>query len=124
MEQTVPREKWLYNDRGMMKWMGWLLSDHSSFMEGEQQHEQLKPVAPEMAPSLIDVTLNNAFEQSQTVQIQLNLLENDQYAPAITGEILGYHDDRIYLQAIHGPIQVIILEEIRCVLPQPEKRGW
>lgn len=25
MENNVPREKWLYPDRGMKKWLGWIL---------------------------------------------------------------------------------------------------
>lgn len=32
MIRNVPRDQWLYNDRGMMKWLGYFLSDHTQDM--------------------------------------------------------------------------------------------
>ena len=44
MENNVPREKWLYPDRCMKKWLGWILSDHSAYMEEASISE--RPVEP------------------------------------------------------------------------------
>ena len=44
MENNVPREKWLYPDRCMKKWLGWILSDHSAYMEKASISE--RPVEP------------------------------------------------------------------------------
>ncbi|WP_288530584.1 hypothetical protein [uncultured Lactiplantibacillus sp.] len=44
MERVVPCEKWLYDDRGMMKWMGWILAGHSAYLEGAHHQRQRPPV--------------------------------------------------------------------------------
>ena len=41
MENNVPQEKWLYPDRCMKKWLGWILSDHSAYMEKASISEPL-----------------------------------------------------------------------------------
>ncbi len=37
MIRNVPRDQWLYNDRGMMKWLGYFLSDHTQDMTDKNQ---------------------------------------------------------------------------------------
>lgn len=68
---NVPRERWLYNDRGMAKWMGWLLSDHSAYLNEAAKSDL--PAAPlsEMTAEDIDSTLQNAWLNSKAVSIQL-----------------------------------------------------
>ena len=51
MENNVPREKWLYPDRCMKKWLGWILSDHSAYMEKASISE--RPVEPKPHPTMI-----------------------------------------------------------------------
>ncbi|POD88767.1 hypothetical protein S101258_00481 [Lactiplantibacillus plantarum subsp. plantarum] len=53
MERVVPREKWLYDDRGMMKWMGWILAGHSAYLETEQQQ-----TTPDAGPARNGVASN------------------------------------------------------------------
>ncbi|AKP66813.1 hypothetical protein [Companilactobacillus ginsenosidimutans] len=124
MEQIVPREKWLYNDRGMMKWMGWLLSDHSAFMEGEKVKERLTPVKPEMEVEIISEQLKDAWENSKSVSVQINVLENDEYVPEIEGVVVGFDTGRIYLQLDSGETRLLHLEEIRCVNIQKNDKWW
>lgn len=126
MERIVPREKWLYDDRGMMKWMGWLLSDHSAFMEQERhkQLDRLRPVNPEMTPSQIDAALQTAFEQSQNVTVQLDTLENDQYVPEVTGLVIGFNAGQLYLQLKNDGLRALALDEIRCVAVIKSERWW
>lgn len=43
MERSVSEVLCLYPDRGMQKWLGWILSDHSAYMEDQPYSET--PVA-------------------------------------------------------------------------------
>lgn len=111
MERIAPREKWLYNDRGMMKWMAWLLSDHSAFMDAEKKQEQ----AVTMATEKFSIILKGAWERVKLVSIQLNMLEDDQFVTDIHGVILGYGEGSVTLQLDNGHTRTILVEEIRHV---------
>ncbi len=39
MIRNVQRDQWLYNDRGMMKWLGYFLSDHTQDMTDKKSEE-------------------------------------------------------------------------------------
>lgn len=115
MEQIVPREKWLYNDRGMMKWMGWLLSDHSAFMENAKGKEQTHLVKSEMSWTEINSNLKIAWEKSEMVVVQLNMIENSAYIPEIKGMVIGFNAGQIYLLLDNGDTRLIHVEDIRYV---------
>lgn len=115
MEQIVPREKWLYNDRGMMKWMGWLLSDHSAFMENAKGKERTHLVKPEMSWTKINGNLKIAWERSEMVVVQLNTIENSAYSPEIKGTVIGFNAGQIYLLMEDGDTRLIHVEDIRYV---------
>lgn len=85
MERVVPREKWLYDDRGMMKWMGWILAGHSAYLETEQQQQRPTPARPEMALPQIDSVLQTSWQEGAAVTLQLNVLENNQHVAEFSG---------------------------------------
>ncbi|MCH4007926.1 DNA-directed RNA polymerase subunit beta [Companilactobacillus sp.] len=124
MERIVPRDKWLYNDRGMMKWMGWLLSDHSAFMEGEKNKENLQPILPQMGVVDISDRLQQAWESADYVSIQLNVLNHDNFVPELVGVVVGFDAGRIYLQMDSGETKLLRVEEIRSVIPVREDKWW
>lgn len=124
MEQIVPREKWLYNDRGMMKWMGWLLSDHSAFMENAKGKELVHPAKPEMDEEKINNQLQQAWNNSNEVSIQINVLENDSYLPEFIGRVVGFDSGQIYLQLSEGETKLLHVEEIRSVELIKNGKWW
>ncbi|WP_125583154.1 LSm family protein [Lacticaseibacillus suibinensis] len=115
MERNVPRELWLYPDRGMKKWLGWILSDHSAYMESQAIDEKPTPEKPEQKASVIDQILQTAWEQGQVVAIQLNALYDGQYRRDLEGAILGYADSQIYLQRKDGLVLPVQVEDIRHI---------
>ena len=124
MERNVPRELWLYPDRGMKKWLGWILSDHSAYMESQAVDEIPTPEKPEQKASVIDQTLQTAWEQGQVVAIQLNALYDGQYRRDLEGPILGYADGQIYLQRKDGLVLSVQVEDIRHIDVLDATKWW
>lgn len=124
MERNVPRELWLYPDRGMKKWLGWILSDHSAYMESQAIDEKPTPEKPEQKASVIDQTLQTAWEQGQVVAIQLNALYDGQYRRDLEGAILGYADSQIYLQRKDGLVLPVQVEDIRHIDVLDATKWW
>lgn len=124
MENIVPREKWLYNDRGMMNWMGWILADHSAYLESEQKHQQINPVKPEMTIAEINRLLQSNWQQRMAITIQLNVIRQDWYAPAVTGTVVGFNDECTYLQLTDGALKAVKVQTIRNVSLADRTKWW
>lgn len=124
VENNVPRELWLYPDRGMMKWMGWLLSDHSAYLEEAAKSEKPQQPLSEMTFADINATLQTAWEQSQSVAVQLAALYNDQYLPLIEGAVVGLVDGQVYLQPKSGRPRMLAVADIRHVEPLDTTKWW
>lgn len=124
MERNVPRELWLCPDRGMKKWLGWILSDHSAYMESQAIDEKPTPEKPEQKASVIDQILQTAWEQGQVVAIQLNALYDGQYRRDLEGPILGYADGQIYLQRKDGLVLPVQVEDIRHIDVLDATKWW
>lgn len=124
MENIVPREKWLYNDRGMMNWMGWILADHSAYLESEQKHQQIDPVKPEMAIDEINRLLQTSWQQRTAITLQLSVIRQDRYAPAITGTVIGFDDEHTYLQLTDGALKAVKVPMIRNVSLVNKTKWW
>lgn len=124
MEQIVPREKWLYNDRGMMKWMGWLLSDHSAFMERSKRLESIKDVKPEMDQQQISQNLASAWENGAMATIQMNTIEANTFVPEIKGQIIGFNAGQIYVLLEEGTTKRLYVGDIRYVTTTPSQKWW
>lgn len=115
MENIVPREKWLYDDRGMMNWMGWILADHSTYLENKQHLQQVTSVEPEMTLSDIDELLQTSWQEHVEVTVQLNIVDNNIYVPVNTGTVIGFNNDHTYLQLKDGSLRTIQIQDIRNV---------
>ncbi|MEO2793782.1 hypothetical protein [Lactiplantibacillus plantarum] len=81
-----------YHDRGMMKWQGFYLSDHTAALN--QQKQQLNEVyVPRPQQSLAEIT-------QQPVTIQLKTVDqNNRHLPDITTLIHGYNANDIVVDA-------------------------
>lgn len=106
-----------YNDRGMMKWLGFYLSEHTSEMEKDDRHRKtVVQRKPAMTESEIAVILETAFLSGNPVSIQQACLNNEgQAEPDLVGEIIGFEDNELFISDIHGEIQLLALTEINHV---------
>jgi Glu-tRNA(Gln) amidotransferase subunit E-like FAD-binding protein len=104
-----------YVDRGMIKWQGFYLSDHTSALneENKLKNKALQRVGlPQMTFEEITEVINNAIVKNQTVQIQTNQCDSDGiFEPLVVGKISGYADDDL---CINGD-ELIELDAIRNV---------
>ncbi|MDB1563067.1 hypothetical protein PGA94_09830 [Pediococcus pentosaceus] len=102
-----------YHDRGMMKWQGFYLSDHTAALN--QQNQQLNEIyVPQPQQSLVVITevLADAYQRQQPVTIQLKTVDqNNRRWPDITTLIHGYNANDIVIDAD----RFIPLQEIRNV---------
>lgn len=102
-----------YHGRGMMKWQGFYLSDHTAALN--QQNQQLNAVyVPRPQQSLAELTqvLADAYQSQQLVTIQLKTVDqNNHHLPDITTLIHGYNANDIVIDSN----RFIPLQEIRNV---------
>ena len=103
-----------YQDRGMIKWQGFLLSDHNEQMKEEGKDRAF--VAPKLLQSFEKraTVLSNAYYLKREVAIQMNILENAHYQKDIIGYVLGVDDNQIFLQT-EDKIQMLSMDTIRNV---------
>jgi hypothetical protein len=105
-----------YHDRGMMKWQGFYLSDHTAALN--QQNQQLNAVyVPRPQQSLSELTqvLADAYQSQQLVTIQLKTVDqNNHHLPDVTTLIRGYNANDIVIDSDC----FVPLQEIRNVAYQ------
>lgn len=103
----------VYNDRGMVKWQGFYLSDHTAALN--QQKKQLNEVyiaQPQQSLVVITQVLADAYQRQQPVTIQLKTVDqNNHHLPDITTLIHGYNANDIVVDSD----RFIPLQEIRNV---------
>ncbi|RDX03037.1 hypothetical protein [Listeria kieliensis] len=120
-EREKEAEEWLrqvkktYIDRGMMKWSGFYLSDHTAQMEEERRkRKQIFVAKSEMSLEQIGEVLEEAFSKGRVVSLQMaELNEEHVYEADLTGKVISFLENRIYLQEKKGAIQIVSIEKIR-----------
>ncbi|MTV81635.1 hypothetical protein [Secundilactobacillus folii] len=102
-----------YRDRGVIKWQGYYLSDHTAALKKQAKQEAIKYPA-KVQQSLEDMSeiLSEAFGNGKTVSIQLNNRNaNGEFSADIVGKVIGYEDDAVYL-AGQDPISLTDMRHI------------
>lgn len=101
-----------YRDRGIVKWQGFHLSDHTAALKKQAKQEaQRYPAKPHQSLAEISRRLNQAFANHLTVSIQMGTRDaNGQYQPDLVGKVRGYQDELIYLDQ-----HEVVMENIRHV---------
>ncbi|MFD2829648.1 hypothetical protein [Corticicoccus populi] len=104
-----------YKDRGIVKWLGMMLSDHSEALKKESQDSRKREVKAkaEMTDTEISNILFQSFTYHYPVRIQANILKNGYYYQDLKCKVSGYADNRIYLQLKDGRSVNCMIEEIR-----------
>ncbi|MBM7617333.1 hypothetical protein JOC36_000890 [Weissella uvarum] len=90
-----------YHDRGMVKWQGFYLSDHTEdvahYTQTAQEKRNQKQM-PEMDIMDISDCLLKAYQQSGSAQYQLKgKNELGFYAPVVKGKVSGYQDEDVFI---------------------------
>lgn len=84
-----------YQDRGMVKWQGFMLSEHNAQIERlEGEANKVIPPKPQMEQLEMDRVLNHAYTKHIPVKIQLNASTSDKgvLVEEVTGWLLGDFD--------------------------------
>lgn len=92
----VTPEQLGYKDRGIVKWLGMMLSDHSEALKKEKIKKQLIEVEAkeEMSEEEIAEVLYKAFVSDSSVLIQANVMRNGNYYRDLQCKISGYVENQ------------------------------
>lgn len=100
-----------YQDRGMRKWAGFFLSDHTAMINKETRQKSV-PDRAEMSREECGKVLGAAFGNQQLVAVQLKEVdENGDRPEEIVGFVRGYAEDKVVIGD-----KAIALDDLRCVL--------
>lgn len=89
-----------YKDRGKMKWMGLMLSDHTDALrEIEKERTAPKPKAKRLMDEVeISSLLLRAYTSKQPILLQANTVKNGLYYPDLECLVLGFNESTIYFE--------------------------
>lgn len=108
--------KYDYHDRGMLKWQGFYLSDHTAALKKADHHSEANEhVKAHSQQSLetIAALLSKSFSEHRLIHLQLNILDkNDRFAQNISGVVSGFNTDLVWLTGQTSPIRI---QDIRHV---------
>ena len=88
-----------YQDRGMKKWQGFMLSDHIATLNRDKE-EKAKVYSEKdtMSETEVSQVLLQAFANNKIVAVQLKEKTLDKkIQPDIVGLVKGYEDDKIII---------------------------
>ncbi|ANK62988.1 hypothetical protein AYR56_07425 [Loigolactobacillus backii] len=120
----VPRDKWLYDDRGMMKWMGFFMSDHTMYMEAEQGSEAPALPRPIQDSKRIDTLLTQSWTKKWTISIQLGIWRNGQLLPDLKGVVIGQANHSVVIQEDDGTLRQILPKDIRNITASQNEKWF
>ncbi|WP_395322570.1 hypothetical protein [Levilactobacillus parabrevis] len=104
-----------YHDRGMLKWGGFYLSDHTSALTKMHAAEQVEQAQPQQPVIEISRELAAAWHAQQPVHLQLNILDDNQVITTVDGIVAGVNEDHIVLRLANDRFRYLTLTEIRWV---------
>lgn len=106
-----------YKDRGKMKWMGLMLSDHTEAlnkMGKDEKNDEIKP-KPKQSLAEIGEYLEKAYHTQSPIIIQANVLQNGSYFKDVPCLVSGVSEEKIFLMLKNGRIVDTQLEDIRNI---------
>ncbi|TYC50880.1 hypothetical protein ESZ50_01300 [Weissella muntiaci] len=89
-----------YKDRGMVKWQGYFLSDHT---EDVRKNDTARAVArnqkamPEMELDEITEKLFKAYANNLHVSVQERSKQGENFPPIIQGKVQGFDEQYIFI---------------------------
>ncbi len=102
-----------YRDRGMLKWQGYFLSDHTSALKKEAKKKPPK-MLEQQPGEIIAELLMSAWQTKKPVVVQLKEVDQSRVPVQFIGTVQGYQADRIGINT-GEEIKYAELEEIKNV---------
>lgn len=89
-----------YKERGMVKWQGYYLSDHTKDVS-EYTHKRLnimnQALMPEMTQEDISKVLYNAYANNKAVNVQEKEIIDGIVPSIISGVVKGYNENYVFI---------------------------
>lgn len=106
-----------YKDRGKMKWMGMMLSDHAEALKKQKKTTQSAIIIPREKLSLEEIStfLYKSYTLKKPLAIQLDIVKDGSYLPDIEGLAKGFKEDKVYITLRHHQVRQIDLDDIRHI---------
>jgi hypothetical protein len=106
-----------YKDRGKMKWLGLMLSDHTEALQNMAEAEKEYEVKAKPKQSLAEIgeILAEAYHMKKPVVIQANILSNGSYFKDVPCLVSGVFEEKIYLLLKDKRMVDTTLEDIRNI---------
>ncbi|UQS86105.1 hypothetical protein MOO44_00225 (plasmid) [Nicoliella spurrieriana] len=101
-----------FHDRGMMKWHGFMLSDHKASFESQRHLVAMTPL-PQQSTQLIKDLIAQLISKHQGAIIQVNYLNNNQPVE-LRGLIKGVQSGELFIKTRNG-IESFELDAIRNI---------
>lgn len=104
-----------YKDRGKMKWIGLMLSDHAEALKEQKSVNHKVQVSPKSRQSskVISTYLHQSYSNKKPLSIQLNIIKNGNYLSDINGFIVGFKNNSVFVKQRDESLTRIKLEDIR-----------
>ncbi|MGM0112171.1 hypothetical protein [Enterococcus sp. DIV0187] len=116
-----------YEDRGMAKWMGFYLSEHTSEMKKDNSNRNKVWQRKEpMSEIEIGETLDTSFRNRCAVVIQMSELGAEGTAfEDIVGVVEGFNGNTLYVSDTELGVQLVAIDSINNIqLATQEKWSW
>lgn len=110
--------RYYYHDRGMLKWQGYFLSDHTAALKRHKAFLKRRAgtnYLPQQSPSTINQKIVHAWQHHQPVQIVLNIVSCNQQYQTVTGQVTGYYESQIVVLDSTKKSHLITLSDIRNI---------
>lgn len=106
-----------YKDRGKMKWLGLILSDHTESLNKMMVEETGQTIAAKPIQSVTEIseTLAEAYLLKKPVSIQANIVEDGTYLEDIRCLVSGTYEEQVFLVLKNGRVVNTTLEDIRHI---------
>lgn len=101
-----------YQDRGMLKWQGFFLSDHKAAMEQEDNQPIVKP-REQQTMKFISKKLKLSWEYKRPAIIQLQSISTNDVLEQVEGIVQGFTANRIIIKDNEDQLHEVELENIR-----------
>ncbi|TYC50510.1 hypothetical protein ESZ50_02255 [Weissella muntiaci] len=106
-----------YVDRGMVKWNGYYLSDHTESAgkhSADEAHKRSQVAMPEMAVEEVTEIIFKAYAQNAEISVQANSKSKMGFnSPIISGKVKGFDDTHIYIGEHKFELDDILWCELR-----------
>lgn len=116
-ERLFMEAKRVYEDRGMLKWIGFYLSDHTAVLnKAEKERNFINQEKPKMSLEEIGEILQQAYLQGKRVAIQLEELDSEgNFLADLVGKLAGQREEKIFLNEEERGMLHLTMEQIHHV---------